>query len=46
VVARTAGGKWQLTAATQHQQSAAPADDGGVGEASAEPAAPAGSFQG
>ena len=38
VVARTAGGKWQLTAATQHEQSAAdaPATDGqGNGEAPA-----------
>ena len=39
VVARTAGGKWQLTAATEHQQSggsATPAADGG---APAEPVA-------
>jgi hypothetical protein len=44
VVARTAEGKWQLTAATQHQQAepAAPAEsDGGTGEP--EPSAP--SFQ-
>jgi hypothetical protein len=45
VVSRTAGGKWQATAATQHQQAAVePAADGG---GSAEPTpAPAESFQG
>src|SRR4051812_24284318 len=29
VVSRTAGGKWQVTAATPHEQTAAPAHDGG-----------------
>jgi len=48
VVARTAGGKWQVTAATQHEQTAAPAHDGGSadgGDAGAGAAeAPAGTF--
>ena len=43
IVARSAEGKWQLTAATQHEQAAsAPADGGGEAQAGAEPA-PAGS---
>jgi hypothetical protein len=40
VVSRSAGGKWQLTAATQHEQaSQVPAEDGGAAapEASPEP---------
>src|SRR3954451_24381362 len=43
VVSRTAGGKWQLTAATQHEQSSAPVDDG-ARDGGAETASPAGSF--
>jgi len=50
VVSRTAGGKWQVTAATQHEQTAAPAHDGGSadgGDAGAgEAEAPAGTFPG
>lgn len=35
VVSRSAGGKWQLTAATEHEQAVAPAeDDGGAPESS------------
>jgi hypothetical protein len=40
VVSRTAGGKWQLTAATQHEQSASPASDGDAGQPAAEAPAP------
>jgi len=43
VVSRTAGGKWQLTAATQHEQASAPADDGARDEGAETPSA-AGSF--
>lgn len=41
VVSRTAEGRWQLTAATQHEQSAAPAADGNGGQQPAETPAPA-----
>jgi hypothetical protein len=46
VVSRTADGKWQLTAATQHQQASAPAGNGGGDDAAAaHPESPAPSFQ-
>ena len=40
VVSRTAEGKWQLTPATQHAQTSAPAENGGGATEPAAPAAP------
>lgn len=48
VVSRTAGGQWQLTAATQHEQSAAPAQSEPAGDGGGDGGtpAPAGEFAG